>query len=255
MMGRLERILNKADNFKESERFEEAIRELIKALKIAPHDPDVYLSFALTYDAMEEFETPVAYFKKALELGPKDCYILTQFGITLGRMGRYSDALTVFEGALTIEPSYVVAKWNLALTLRAIGCYEDALSEFMQCIRTDMDSDYIKSEVHYQIGLCYFDMGWVDETKNKNQEILRSCPDFLPAYNSLALSLAEKGWYDEALDVLRVALECAPEDESIKDSIDYIQSLRDDENGFKGILTYCIINQILKRKHSFKNSR
>jgi len=175
-MGRLERILNKADNFKESERFEEAIRELIKALKIAPHDPDVYLSFALTYDAMEEFETAVAYFKKALELGPKDCYILTQFGITLGRMGRYSDALTVFEGALTIEPSYVVAKWNLALTLRAIGCYEDALSEFMQCIRTDMDSDYIKSEVHYQIGLCYFDMGWAPEALREFNKQVETFP-------------------------------------------------------------------------------
>jgi len=32
--------------------------------------------------------------------------------------------------------------------------------------------------------------------------------------------LAEKGWYDEALDVLRIALEYAPEDESIKDNID-----------------------------------
>ena len=50
-MGRLERLLNKADDFKEEGHFNEALTELKKAIEIAPYDPDVHLSIALTYDA------------------------------------------------------------------------------------------------------------------------------------------------------------------------------------------------------------
>jgi tetratricopeptide (TPR) repeat protein len=172
------------------------------------------------------------------------------------------------------------------LTYRTIGCYEDALSAFLECINLDPDSEYIKGEVHYQLGLCYFDMGWTlealrefkkqvelfpddvwahlsigncyldhgwtDESISKYKEIISVYPDFIPAYNSLALSLAEKGWYDDALDVLKTALQIAPDDESVKDNIDYIQSLKDDEDGFKGIMLYIIL-QLLKRKQSIKN--
>ena len=35
-MSRLERLLNKADDFKEAGRFEEALKELTKAIEIAP---------------------------------------------------------------------------------------------------------------------------------------------------------------------------------------------------------------------------
>jgi tetratricopeptide (TPR) repeat protein len=236
---------------------------------------------------MEEFETSVFYFRKALELGPKDSYIWTQFGITLARMGRYKYAFDAFQKALTIEPNYIIAKWNLALTYRAIGCYEDAISEFVTCMELESESEYIKDEIHYQLGLCYFDMGWtkealnelrdhvelfpndlwahhsigncyldfgwIDESIDKYKKIISACPDFVPAYNSLAFSMAEKGWYDEALEVLRTALQIAPEDESIRDSMDYIQSLKDDEDGFKGIMLFSLLLQILNKKQMLKN--
>jgi tetratricopeptide (TPR) repeat protein len=287
IMGRLDRILNKADNFKETGRFHEALRELTKALKIAPHDPDVYLSFALTYDAMGELETSIFYFGKALELDSSDPYIWTQCGITFARLGQHKDAFDAFERALTIEPNYAMAKWNLALTYRAIGCYEDAISEFISCTLLDSDQDYIKEEIHYQLGLCYFDMGWtsealkelkkhvdlfpgdmwaqlsigncyldlgwVDESMSKYKEIISLCPDFVAAYNSLAFSMVEKGWYDEALEVLRMAQEVAPEDESIKENIDYIQSLKDDEDGFKGLALFSVILRALNKKQTLKN--
>ena len=106
-MGRLERLLNKADDFKEAGRFEEALKELNKATEIAPYDPDVYLSIALTYDAMEDFETSIHYFKKSLNLNSEDPYIWTQLGITLSRMSRYGESINAFEHALDIDPSHV----------------------------------------------------------------------------------------------------------------------------------------------------
>lgn len=288
-MGRLERLLNKADNFKEAGRFDEALHELTKAIGIAPHDPDVYLSIALTYDSMGDFDHSIQYFKNALLLSPEDSYLWTHFGVTLSRMGRHSVALEIFQHALTIDPDYTLAKWNRALTYRALGCYEDSISDFIECIRSHNDSGYIKNEVHYQLGLCYFDMGWtkealrelqthielspddtwaqlalgncyvdfgwIDESIHKFKEIIRVFPDFIPAYNSLALSLAEKGWYDEALDVLRSALKIAPHDKSLIDNMDYIDSLMNDKDGNRGAMLLSIMLQMIKkRKLAKKNS-
>ena len=69
------------------------------------------------------------------------------------------------------------------------------------------------------------------------------------------MSYAEKGWYDEALEVLRTALLIAPNDQSVKDNIDYIQSLKDDDDdGYKGIILFSIILKLLKKHQLQENS-
>ena len=78
--------------------------------------------------------------------------------------------------------------------------------------------------------------------------VISASPSFIPAYNSLALSLAEKGWYDDALEVLRAALRIAPEDESVKDNIDYIQSLKDDDDGNKGLVLLFLIMELIRNR-------
>ncbi len=197
-------------------------------------------------------------------------------------MARYSESIDVFEQALEIDPKYVFAKWHLALVYRTTGLYEDALKNFEECLASDSELDYIKDEIFYQLGLCYFDMGWtrealvefrkhleqcptdnwahlsigncyfdfgwIDESAAKFKEVIGASPGFIPAYNSLALSLAEKGWYDDALDILRAALQISPEDESVKDNMDYIQSLKDDDDDNKGIILLSFIMQLMKKR-------
>ena len=287
-MGRLDRLLTKADNFKEAGRYEEAISELTKALEIAPHDPDVYLSFALTYDSMGTFKQSIQCFKKAIDINPNDPYLWSQLGITLSRIGRCQDALEAFHHALNLDPDCTLARWNRALTFRVLGCYEDSVHDLVACAKSNTNSDYIKNEIHYQLAQCYFDMGWtieslnelhkhvemfpndywahlsigncyqdlgwIDESISKFDEILGAYPDFIPAYNSLAMSLAEKGWYDEALEVLRTALGIAPNDESLTESINYIDSLKNDDDGNKGLMLLSLILKVIRRNQETNNS-
>lgn len=223
-----------------------------------------------------------------MDITPHDSYLWTQLGITLSRMGRYHDGLEVFHHALDLDPEYTLARWNRALTFRTLGCYEDSIDDLVECAKSTTNSEYVKNEIHYQLGLCYFDMGWtrealieikkhielfpndywahlsigncyqdlgwIDESISKFDEILGNYPDFVPAYNSLAMSLAEKGWYDEALDVLRTALKIAPDDESLTESINYIDSLKNDEDGNKGMMLLSLIIHLFKRKHSVKKA-
>ncbi|NIT13438.1 MAG: tetratricopeptide repeat protein, partial [Candidatus Dadabacteria bacterium] len=177
---------------------------------------------------MNDLESSIAYFNRAIEICPEDAYLWTQYGITLYRKNKHHQAINIFRYALVIDPTYTVAKWNLGLTYRSIGHYEDAVEEFTECLELESDSDYFKDEIHYQLGLCYFDMGWtpeaisefrkhtdiypddifchlsigncyfdlgwIDESVERFRFIIDKNPSFIPAYNSLAISYAEKGW-------------------------------------------------------------
>lgn len=279
-MGRLDRLLNKADSLSEKGRFQEALNILNKAHSLEPDNPEVYLSIALTYDAMDQYASSIPFYEKALELDPLDENALTHFGTTLCKLNRYSDALSLFNRALSLDPDNTFAKWQSAIAYKQLGFYEDALKMFFQCIVTDEHSEYLQEELHYQIGLCYydmgwilealkqfnkhlainpddhwaklslgncyFDMGWINDSISKFKDLVNTNPEFIPGYNSLALSFAEKGWYDEALETLRTAQSIDPDDQSVKDSIDYIESLIEDD-GNKALLFFVLIMQLFSR--------
>ena len=280
-MGKLEKLLNSVDKFNENGRFADALNQLKKAVKIAPENSDVYLSFALTYDLMDQTESALKFFHKALEISPNDTDVLTSLGITLSRSNRLNEAIEVFEQALSIKPELPIAKWHLALTYKFMGLYENSL-EFLLELKENIDEyDFIKEEIHYHLGQCYFDMGWIENSlaEFKKQieispedtwahlsigncyfdlgwleesitcfkNIIRTNPSFIPGYNALAFSYAEKGWYNEALEVLRDAEKIAPEDESIKENIDYINSLID-EDGNKLLFLFNFLLKIYKEK-------
>lgn len=283
-MGRLERLLSKAINFTEIGKCDEALAILHKAHKIAPEDPEVYNSFALTYDAMDNFELSIVNYQKALKLNSTDPHIYTQYGITLCRMGHVNKAIEKFEKALSINTDFIMAKWHLAIAYKMIGFYDESVHIFRDCIQPDNnDFDYVKEEVYYQLGLCYFDMGWtlealknfryqlelnpdddwtllsigncyfdlgwVDESIKTYKNVISISPEFIAAYNSLAASYAEKGWYDEAIEVLRQAQIIAPDDDSIKDNIDYIESLKDND-GKNNTALLSIILEIINNRNS-----
>ena len=138
-MNKLDRLLNKADQFKESGKFKEALSTLSKANKLSPNDPYVYLSYAVTFDMMEQFHHSLKYYSLALNLKENDPKILTQYGITLCRLNRIDEAIHVFIRSIGIDPGYSLAVWHLAIAYKATGLYEEAIGLFEQCMKEDYD--------------------------------------------------------------------------------------------------------------------
>ena len=285
-MEKLEKLLNKADQFKEIGKFEDSLSILNKANKLFPNDPQVHLSIAITYDLMERFSESMLFYSQAIELNPDDPKILTNCGITLCRTNNYEKAVKLLKNSLSLDPDYLLTKWHLGLAYKYIGIYEEAIGLLEDCLNKD-ENQFI-DEIHYQLGICYFDMGWtgeamtalekhleifpddpwanlslgncffdlgwVDESIRKFQEIINCNMGFIPSYNALAISYAEKGWYKEALDILREAQKIAPEDQTVKDNIDYIQSLIDDGNNSFILLNMLIEICKLRQRHKDQSS-
>ena len=284
-MNKLDRLLSKADQFKESGKFKEALSTLTKANKLSPNDPYVYLSYAVTFDMMEQFEYSIKYYSMALNIKGNDPKILTQYGITLCRINRVDEAINIFIKSICINPDYSLSIWHLAIAYKVSGLFEEAIKLFEQCMESEYDQYF--DEIHYQLGLCYFDMGWtleaikqfnshieivpedswaylslgtcyfdlgwLDEAIKKYKEIIGFDPEFIPSYNSLAFSYAEKGWYSEAIDVLKEAQRIAPDDQSVRDNMDYIESMIDD--GSNSLILLKILIEIckLRQRHESQN--
>ena len=276
--------LNKADQFKESGKFKEALTTLSKADRLSPNDPYVYLSYAVTFDMMEEFEHSIKYYSLALNIKGNDPKILTQYGITLCRIGRIDDAINIFKESVLINPGYSLARWHLALAYRFTGLYEESIHLFEECLGSEDEQYY--DEIFYQLGICYyemgwtleaikqfkthigiipndtwanlslgncyFDLGWIDESIEKFKQIIDFEHDFIPSYNALAISYAEKGWYTEAMDILREANKIDPEDETVKDNLDYIESLIDDDKN-KLLVLFLMLTEICRIRQDRKD--
>jgi len=127
--------------------------------------------------------------------------------------------------------------YQLGLGYYDMGWTKEAIREFR--IHLEIVPDDLWGNL--SLGNCFLDVGWIDESIRKFQEIINSNPNFIPSYNALALSFAEKGWYKEALEVLKDAQKISPEDQTIKDSIDYIDSLIDDSNNNKMLLVWALL--------------
>jgi len=235
---------------------------------------------------MEQFEYSIKYYSMALNIKENDPKILTQYGITLCRINRVDEAINIFIRSICINPDYSLSIWHLAIAYKVSGLYEEAIKLFEQCMTSEYDQYF--DEIHYQLGLCYFDMGWtleairqfnshieivpedswaylslgncyfdlgwLDEAIKKYTEIIEFDHEFIPSYNSLAFTYAEKGWYSEAIDVLREAQRIAPDDQSVKDNIDYIESMIDD--GSNSLILLKILIEIckLRQRHEGQNS-
>ena len=233
---------------------------------------------------MEQFQHSMKYYSMALSLKENDPKILTQYGITLCRVNRIDEAVNVFIRSIEINPGYSLAVWHLAIAYKVSGLYEEAIRLFEQCMMSEYDQYF--DEIHYQLGLCYFDMGWtleavkqfknhidiipddswafislgncyfdlgwLDESIEIFKQVIGFDPEFIPSYNALAFSYAEKGWYSEALDVLREAQKIAPDDQSVKDNMDYIESMIDEDKSKMLALLFMLIN--LKKNITQKNN-
>lgn len=119
-------------------RWDEAERELLSAVKLAPESSTVYKFLGLLYLEKREFEKAEQYFKKSIAkaISPD---VLTLLGVTRYRLDKLQLARRAFHRAIDTDPNYKEAYYNLALTLTYIK-HSKAIKLFQKAV--DLDPKY-----------------------------------------------------------------------------------------------------------------
>ena len=187
-------------------RYDEAIRQLQKALEI---DPDLAVAHGnLGYALADrgQVDEAIAEFQTAMKIDPDDATTHYNLGLVLADRGQLDEAIAHFRKALEINPDYVKVHGNLGLALAHRGQVDEAIAEYRKALELDPDG----VRVHNDLGLVLAQRGQVDEAIIQFRKALELKPDCAEFSNNLGLALTGRGQVDEAIVHFKKALELRP---------------------------------------------
>ena len=198
--------------------------------------------------------------KKGLKRFPESSYLWIILGFLHYRLDHNFEALKYFETALKFEPKNRNAFYGKALSLNSLGCYEEAAEILINLIerwpdnheyllqmgyslsvqgydedaisfyKRAKDKGYLSPNLYDGLYCTYMNLGLEEAALEMAEEGLREFPDVPFMYANLCEGYFEKGWIDEARNVLQQGLKKFPFDESIKEILEKIEDETDDSD-------------------------
>ncbi len=144
--------------------FLEAEKNLKKALELSPNDPYYNHYMGRTYVKMKRYDEAMSHFEKAWGVDPE----ITGLGYDIAdlyyKRGDYSKSAELFKNTAKMEPSNVLALYYAGISLFKQQEYNEALDYLLPA--ADM-SPSIKANGYYYAGICYKEMGDLDNALEK----------------------------------------------------------------------------------------
>ena len=236
-----EQRIERAHQFSESQRWEEALAELDAALRIDSRNGQWHGHRGYVLDQLGQFEDAVKSYRIALRFGPPDRDIVMAMGADLIRIGRFAKARETFANAIEQWPDFEPAYCHSIIALAELGDFEQAEQYFYLAQQLTEDcphcfyylgwakfrqQDYpralfawrktLELEPHYSgvkrhMAECHRAMDEIDEARGLFLEALREDPGDTDMLKDLADMLAESGRLDAALEKYRLIIELEPD--------------------------------------------
>jgi len=105
--------------------YADALKNLVSALELEPHNPIVCNNLGVCYFSLDQFESAVQSYLRAISLDPSYVEAHNNLGNGLVKLFQLEEALKSYDQALALDPSYVEAYWNKALALLQVGRFSE----------------------------------------------------------------------------------------------------------------------------------
>ena len=170
-----ERRLVRATLARGQRRYDDAIRELQAAIKIAPRDPELIAELGTTYYYARDFDRTVTTLQPLLKIRGDDPQLLSMYGEALLEQQRVDDAIAALEHATGLESSNSAARLALARAYVQKGYYQAAIPLIEVEIADDKDGS-----LHVQLARAYKGAGNAEksaELLTRSQELQRAAQE------------------------------------------------------------------------------
>jgi serine/threonine protein kinase/tetratricopeptide (TPR) repeat protein len=107
-------------------RYDDAARELDKALDLDPKSMDAITTLASLYNRTKRFREAEDTYRRAITLRPDYWLSYNQLGAFYFSQARYEDALQMFSAVASLTPESALGDKNAGAVLIALGRYEEA---------------------------------------------------------------------------------------------------------------------------------
>jgi tetratricopeptide (TPR) repeat protein len=197
----------------QSGRFDEAIVESQKALKIKPDFAAAHnnLGAALVEnqrdgngarrrdDAVDE---AIVHYRRALQIKPDFAQAHGNLGNALLLKGQVDEAISHYQKALEIDRNYAEAELSLGYAFMQKREVQEAVAHYQKAL--EINPDY--AEAQYNLGSAFLAEGKYNESIAAYENAVRIRPDYFEAHYNLGRVLATIGKNHEALEQFKEAL-------------------------------------------------
>ncbi len=221
----------------------------------SPDNPDIAIGVGMASMQMQDFEGAETYLTQALKLNPKDPNAVR---FSLGQISeerKLLDKANDWYKSITDGEQYFSARVKMASLLARQNKLREA-REFLQTIKTETtaekaqlvmaDAGMLREAKSYQESFDRLDAGAKEHPDNPDllydramaaekigrldvleddlRKLIKLKPDHAHAYNALGYTLADRTTrFTEAEELIKKALEIAPDDPFIVDSLGWVQ--------------------------------
>ncbi|MBF0358577.1 MAG: tetratricopeptide repeat protein [Magnetococcales bacterium] len=165
------------------------------------------LQKAVEFHQSGKFQEAIICYQKALELNPENLSALSNFGAALQAAGRVDEAVAVYQKAITINPGFVEDHYNLGSAFHEQGLLEEAIASYQKAISIDPDV----AEVHSNLGNTLRELGRLDRAVASYQKAIAINPGFQKAHANLGVALLEMKKLTEAAKCCQKAIAINPD--------------------------------------------
>mgnify|MGYP000851203783 CR=1 FL=1 len=186
----------------------EAKEALQEILKEEPEHIDALIRLGDISMKEEDYKTALKYYKKAYELDPKNIISLFSIEGIMEKMNENELALRYIEQIINLEPDNLLAYYKMRIILEKLEKWEDLIAlqkKILKLIPEYKKSDEEKRLVGYtyEYGRVSIELGELEQAERVFSTLVKTSPDFIPAYLGLTEVMISEGEVEEAIELLQ----------------------------------------------------
>ena len=171
------------DLHKNGNRFDEAIKQYEKAIKMNPDNPDAYNSWGYILLTKGEIDSADLKIKKALELNTDHEWARLNLVKLKLHQGAHQEALEEIDKLVSLGPESAEVYRETGSICVRLKKYEKAIDLYEECIRRDPTDKVAMSN----IATCYARLGYLESAQIAYQTALKLDPNYAEAARNLSI--------------------------------------------------------------------
>ncbi len=192
--------------FKSQGRFDEAIEQFGKSIKIKSNYAKAHNNLGNVLQAKGRFDEAVSHYRHALGVISNDARIHNNLGFALKLQGKIDEAIEHYHRALQINPNFAQAHNNIGVALGSQGKSGEAISHYYEAIK--IEPAYVAA--YHNLGIALQSAGKFDEAIICYHKVVEMRPKFAMAYHNIGRALHSQGKFEEAIGYFRQAIKIKP---------------------------------------------
>lgn len=187
---------------------EEALKNLIWLSKVFNDDSGIFYNLGIVYEKLKNFKKAKESYQRAIEIEPEAIDAIYNLGLVCTDLKEFDIAVKCFEKVISTDNEDSNSYFNLGLVYFKMGNYPKATEYFQKTLDLNDDDIY----AHFYLGNIYKEIGNVDDAREEFDKVLDISPDYSWAYFNLAVLDYEDEDIEGALYNLSKTVELNPSD-------------------------------------------